>query len=60
MALEITTNDLQVTPDKQVDYTGCCVIWVSNDSFLMHYRAGDKHVLHLSIHPLNGFLKTNI
>ena len=37
MASEIITNDLQVTPDKQVYYTGCCVIWVSNGSLLMHY-----------------------
>ena len=37
MALKITTNDLLMTPDKQVYYTGCCVIWVSNDSPLMHY-----------------------
>ena len=37
MASEITTNDLPVTLDKQVYYTGCCVIWVSNGSLLMHY-----------------------
>ena len=37
MALEITTNDVLVTPDKQVYYTGCCVILVSHGSLLMHY-----------------------
>ena len=37
MASEITTNDLPVTPDKEVYYTGCCVIWVSNGSLLIHY-----------------------
>ena len=60
MALEITTNDLLVIPDKQVYYTGCCVIWVSNGSLLMQKKAGDMHVLHSSTHPLNGFIEAYI
>ena len=60
MASEITTNDLPVTPNKQVYYTGCCVIWVSNGSLLMQKKAGDMHVLHSSTHPLNGFIKAYI
>ena len=60
MASEITTNDLLVTPNKQVYYTGCCVIWVSNGLLLMQKKAGDMHVLHSSTHPLNGFIKAYI
>ena len=60
MASEITTNDLLVTPDKQVYYTGCCVIWVSNGSLLMQKKAGNMHVLHSSTHPLSGFIKAYI
>ena len=55
MALEITTNDLPVTPDKQVYYTGCCVI-----THALWKKAGDMHVLHSSTHPLNGFIKAYI
>ena len=55
MALEITTNDLQVTPDKQVYYTVCCVI-----THALWKKAGNMHVLHSSIHPLNGFIKAYI
>ena len=59
MVSEITTNDL-VTPDKQVYYTGCCVIWVSNGSLLMQKKAGNMHVLHSTTHPLNGFIEAYI
>ena len=55
MALEITTNDLPMTPDKQVNYTGCCVI-----THALWKKAGDMHVLLLSTHPLNGFIKAYI
>ena len=62
MASEITTNDLPVTPDKQVNYTGCCVIWVSNGSLLMHY--GKRQVTCMScirvLTLLMGLLKAYI
>ena len=62
MASEITTNDLPVTPDKQVYYTGCCDYfgqqWLTTHA--LWKKAGDMHVLHSSTHPLKGFIEAYI
>ena len=61
MASEITTNDLPVTPDKQVYYTVLHYLgqqWLTTHA--LWKKAGDMHVLHSSTHPLNGFIEAYI
>ena len=62
MALEITTNDLPVTPDKQVClHRMLCYLgrqWHSTHA--LRKKTGDVHVFNSSTHPFYGFTKAYI